>query len=93
MKKFKFVFFVAIIVLFTAFISYAQEILVPIPAVNSNSVCLDNTCLSGMSASIIIIFTLAVTLATFLVKIPVLQDKSKWYGKILDKIAHIKITK
>lgn len=55
-----------------------------------NTICVsEDICLSGVSASIAIWFSLAVTFASFLVKL--FRDKTTWYGKILHKVAEIRI--
>lgn len=69
----------------------AQGLIDTIPTAASNSVCLADTCLTGASAVLLTVFTVLVTVATFALKF--IKDKTTWYGKIVDKIANLKIKK
>ena len=68
------------ILMFLPFASFAQEV--------SNTICMGDTCLNGVSATVLIGATTAVTLATILLKF---VKKDSFVGKILDKIANLKV--
>lgn len=85
---------IALFVLLAAYTAFAQE---PIPmqpvapaAEEVNSICLaEGLCLTGVPAAILIYFSMAVTVATYLMK--KISDKNKWYAKILSMFAELQI--
>lgn len=95
MRNFNFLFIIAVvafIALFPTLAAFAQDLVDTVPTAASNSVCVEGTCLTGVSALIMTIATGLVFLGNFLIKIPKLQDTSKWYGKLVHYIANIKYT-
>lgn len=74
----------------TAMAQTAANPSTPVPV--HNAACLADTCLTGASAAVINIIGLLVIIATAL-STYIFKDKTTSIGKIIDRIANLKVTK